>query len=210
MVSLIKILFEQYNSYSSLDVFLEITAVVFGISSVIFSKKNNFLVFPTGMISTSIFVYLLIKWELLGDTLINAYYFFMSIYGWQIWVKKKNNTNLIPLSHTNKSEKKTMTILFITSLVSVYLIYIYFNKWNSWTAYVDTLTTAIFFTGMWLMANRKIENWIFWIIGDIISVPLYFYKGLAFTAFQYIIFTIIAIWGYKAWQKEIQKKIALC
>jgi nicotinamide mononucleotide transporter len=89
--------------------------------------------------------------------------------------------------------------------VFVVLVYSYFEKWNSWTAYVDTLTTAIFFVGMWLMAKKKIENWIFWIIGDLISVPLYFYKGLVFSAFQYLIFTIIAVYGYKAWQKHINR-----
>jgi nicotinamide mononucleotide transporter len=88
----------------------------------------------------------------------------------------------------------------------VYFIYKIFDKWTSWVAYVDTITTAIFFVGMWLMAKRKIENWIFWIIGDIISIPLYFYKGLTFTSFQYLGFTFIAIAGYYAWKKTLDKK----
>ena len=94
-----------------------------------------------------------------------------------------------------------------SSIIFIYLVYIYFDKWNSITAYIDNLTTAIFFVGMWLMAKRKIENWIFWIIGDVISVPLYYYKGLTFTSLQYLIFTFIAIAGYYSWKKILNKPL---
>lgn len=194
------LLFQQYSDYQTLDISLEIIAVVFGILSVWFSKKNNILVYPTGMISTSIFTYLLFKWSLLGDMMINAYYFMMSIYGWYIWTRKVNNV-VTPISKVSLPEKITSLIIFFFSLSFVYGIYNYFDKWGSYTSYIDNFTTAIFFVGMWLMANRKIENWIFWIIGNIISIPLYFYKGLTFTSIQYIIFTVIAISGYYTWKK---------
>jgi len=200
MLQIFNYLFEQYSEYESLDIILEITGVVFGLLSVWFSKNNNVLVFPTGMISTSIFVYLLYKWILLGDMMINAYYFIVSIYGWYVWTRKQNNI-ITPISTLNYNEKKISIFIFIFSIIFVYLIYVYFDKWNSWTAYIDNFTTAIFFVGMWLMAKRKIENWIFWIIGDIISIPLYFYKGLTFTSLQYLIFTFIAIAGYYSWKK---------
>jgi nicotinamide mononucleotide transporter len=195
-----ELLFQQYSDYQTLDISLEIIAVVFGILSVWFSKKNNILVYPTGMISTSIFTYLLFKWSLLGDMMINAYYFMMSIYGWYIWTRKVNNV-VTPISKVSLPEKITSLIIFFFSLSFVYGIYNYFDKWGSYTSYIDNFTTAIFFVGMWLMANRKIENWIFWIIGNIISIPLYFYKGLTFTSIQYIIFTVIAISGYYTWKK---------
>ncbi len=198
-------LFSQYSEYSTLEILLEITAVIFGLLSVLFSKKNNILVFPTGMISTLIFVYLLYKWELLGDMMINAYYFIMSIYGWYIWTRKDNEQHEIPISRTTQKEKKQSVIIFISAMIFVIIIYLIFNKFNTWTAYVDTITTAIFFVGMWLMAKRKMENWIYWIIGDIISVPLYFYKGYTFTSFQYLIFTFIAIFGYLEWKKYLSK-----
>ena len=198
--------FGQYADYSSADTLLEITAVIFGFISVWCSKQNNIWVFPSGMISTSIFVYLLLKWELLGDMMINAYYFMMSIYGWYIWTRKVDNTQMTPISVTNEQEKKIGIVIFIGTLFFVYVIYNTFNKWTSWVAYVDTITTAIFFVGMWLMAKKKIENWIFWIVGNIISVPLYFYKGFTFTSFQYLGFTFIAIAGYFAWKKTLDKK----
>ena len=194
------LLFQQYSDYQTLDISLEIIAVVFGILSVWFSKKNNILVYPTGMISTSIFTYLLFKWSLLGDMMINAYYFMMSIYGWYIWTRKVNNI-VTPISKVSSPEKITSLIIFFFSLSFVYGIYNYFDKWGSYTSYIDNFSTAIFFVAMWLMANRKIENWIFWIIGNIISIPLYFYKGLTFTSIQYIIFTVIAISGYYTWKK---------
>ena len=194
------LLFQQYSDYQTLDISLEIIAVVFGILSVWFSKKNNILVYPTGMISTSIFTYLLFKWSLLGDMMINAYYFMMSIYGLYIWTRKVNNI-VTPISKVSSPEKITSLIIFFFSLSFVYGIYNYFDKWGSYISYIDNFTTAIFFVAMWLMANRKIENWIFWIIGNIISIPLYFYKGLTFTSIQYIIFTVIAISGYYTWKK---------
>ena len=157
MLQIFNYLFEQYSEYETLDIILEITGVVFGLLSVWFSKNNNILVFPTGMISTSIFVYLLYKWILLGDMMINAYYFIVSIYGWYVWTRKENNV-ATPISTLNYKEKKISILIFVFSIIFVYSIYVYFDKWDSFTAYIDNFTTAIFFVGMWLMAKRKIEK----------------------------------------------------
>ena len=201
MLDLFNFFFTQYETYSTTETSLEILAVIFGFISVWFSKENKIWVFPTGMISTSIFVYLLLKWGLLGDMMINGYYFIMSIYGWYIWTRKVDETTVTPISRTTSKERKKAILLFVTTLAVVVFVYKTFDKWTSWVAYADTVTTAIFFVGMWLMAKRKIENWIFWIAGNIISVPLYFYKGLTFTSLQYLGFTFIAIFGYIAWKK---------
>jgi nicotinamide mononucleotide transporter len=200
-------LFQQYDGYAIADIVLEVLGVLFGLTSVWYAKKNNIWVYPTGMISTAIFVYLLLKWSLLGDMLINGYFFVMSAYGWFYWTRKKEEVYINPISTTVRKEYFTSAALFIGSLLFVYWIYVLFDKWNDWTAYVDTFTTAIFFVGMWLMARRKIENWIFWIIGDFISIPLYFYKGLTLTSIQYIIFTAIAIYGYRSWKKILNKSL---
>ena len=207
MNTLFDFFFGQYSTYDSLDIVLEIIAVIFGFLSVWFSKQNKIWVFPTGMISTSIFVYLLLKWGLLGDMMINGYYFIMSVYGWYIWTRKVDETHVTPISRATKKENQISVAIFIATLFFVYLIYNAFDKWTSWVAYVDSITTAIFFVGMWLMARRKIENWIYWIIGDIISIPLYFYKGFTFTSFQYLGFTFIAIFGYLAWKKHLNNEI---
>ena len=199
-------LFFQYSQYSNMDISLEIIAVCFGFLSVWFSKNNNILVFPTGMINTSIFVYLLLKWSLLGDMIINAYYFIMSIYGWYFWLKGTNNT-VSPISKVSNIDIRIVVLLFISSSVFVSLVYTFFDKWETFISYIDILTTAIFFAAMWLMAKRKVESWIFWIVGNIISVPLYLHKGLAFTSIQYFIFTVIAIAGYIKWKELYNKQI---
>tara|TARA_R110001592_G_scaffold58799_2_gene177975 strand:+ start:498 stop:1130 length:633 start_codon:yes stop_codon:yes gene_type:complete len=205
MTEIFDFFFGQYKTYSTTETTLEIIAVIFGFLSVWYSKQNKIWVFPTGMISTSIFVYLLLKWELLGDMMINGYYFIMSVYGWYIWTRKVDETHVTPISRITLKEKKTSIYIFFATLLFVFIVYNYFDRWTSWVAYADTITTAIFFVGMWLMAKRKIENWLFWIAGNIISVPLYFYKGFTFTSFQYLGFTFIAIFGYLAWKKSLDK-----
>ena len=198
---------DPYSSYSTTDILLEGIAVFLGLSSVWFAKQDKVWVYPTGMISTAIYVYLLLKAGLLGDFLINAYYFIMSIYGWIFWSQQKEGIVLHQIDAINSFEKKWCFYLFMLSLFFIGVLYAFFGRWDSWSAPLDTLTTAIFFVGMWLMARRKITHWIFWIIGDLISIPLYFYKELALTSLQYIIFTLIAIFGYIQWKKVYNKRI---
>ncbi|WP_394759765.1 nicotinamide riboside transporter PnuC [Flavobacterium sp.] len=194
-------LFSQYKDYPTYQITLELVAIFFGLWSVWCAKKDNILVFPTGLISTFIYAYLLWKWDLLGDSMINGYYFIMSIYGWYHWTRKKGNIEEFPVSVITNKEKTIALIIFVLTIIFVAFVYLYFGKFTNWYSYIDTLLTAIFFVGMWLMAKRKIENWIFWIIGDLISIPLYFAKGYTFTSFQYIVFTIIAVFGYLEWKK---------
>ena len=205
MSPIFEFLFGQYSGYASIDIVLELIGILFGLLSVWYAKKNTVWVYPTGMISTAIFVYLLLKWALLGDMIINAYYFVISVYGWYYWSKKEEEVIVHPITSTSKKEVKTALLFFVASIFFVFWVYQAFDKWKDWTAYVDTFTTAIFFVGMGLMARRKIEHWLFWIVGDIISIPLYFYKGLTLTSFQYIIFTLIAIYGYRSWKKILDK-----
>ena len=198
---------KPYENYFLIDIILEFLAVILGILSVFFAKMNKIAVYPTGMISTGIFVYLLFQFELLGDMIINTYFFFMSIYGWYYWSYKKDGDIVNKISFGSINDYLISLFIFLISLIFVSNIYKSFNLFTSWTAYIDTITTGLFFVAMWLMARRKVENWIFWIIGDIISIPLYFYKGLAITTIQYFIFTIIAIMGYISWKKIYKAKI---
>jgi nicotinamide mononucleotide transporter len=203
---MIEYLFSQYNEYPTHIKILELTAIFFGLWSVWCAKKDHIWVFPTGLVSTFIYAYLLWKWDLLGDSMINVYYFVMSIYGWYHWTRKKGDVEEFPISVITNKEKIIAFIIFVLTLVFVIIVYLYFGKFTSWYSYVDTFLTAIFFVGMWLMAKRKIENWIFWIVGDFISIPLYFSKGLIFTSLQFLVFTIVAIYGYLEWKKILQQK----
>ena len=197
---------EPYQNYKSIDIALEAIAVILGLLSVWFAKRNQIAVYPSGMISTSIFVYLLFKSNLLGDMLINAYFFLVSIYGWYFWLRKKEKKNENPISVMDYLEKKWWFIFFLVIFFFVVGIYLLFDKWNDWTAPIDCFTTALFFIGMWFMARKRLEHWIFWIIGDLISIPLYLYKGLGLTSIQYFIFTLIAIFGYIQWKQIYNSK----
>ena len=204
---MIEYLFSQYKDYPTYEITLELIAVFFGLWSVWCAKKDHIWVFPTGLVSTFIYAYLLWKWNLLGDSMINGYYFVMSIYGWYHWTRKKGDIEEFPISVITSKEKRIAFIIFVLTLVFVIIVYLYFGKFTSWYSYVDTFLTAIFFVGMWLMAKRKIENWIFWIVGDLISIPLYFAKGYTFTSLQFLVFTIVAVYGYLEWKKILQQKI---
>lgn len=203
MQQIFDFLFGQYEGYRTVNIVLEIIAVIFGFLSVWYSKQENILVYPTGIISTVIFVYLLWQWQLLGDMMINIYYSSMSIYGWYVWTRKRDDDTYIPITRTTSNENVWSILIFLVTAGFTVAVYSAFDKWDSWTAYVDTVTTGIFFVGMWLMAKKKLENWVYWIIGDIISIPLYFYKGLTFTSLQYLLFTIIAIYGYRTWKRSL-------
>lgn len=197
--------FSQYHGVPIELVVWEIIAIIFGLLSVWYSKRENILVYPTGIISTAIYVYLLIVYQLLGDMLINAYYFTMSIYGWYLWTRKIDQTRFIPITRMTRKEYRMAGVLFVSTIALVVVVYELFDKWQSWFSYVDILTTAIFFVGMWLMAKKKLENWTYWIIGDIISIPLYLLKGMVLSSFLYATLTIIAIYGYIAWKKNLNK-----
>ena len=205
MVELYDFFLEAYSTYSKLDIGLEFIAFSFGIISVIFAKKENILVYPTGIICTVITVYLLYKAQYFGDMMMNIYYSLMSIYGWWNWSRKTNNQYLVEITRFSKNDISLTTFLFLLTIGITYLVYIYNLSELAIPNYIDIFTSGIFFTAMWLMANKKLECWIFWIIGDVITVPLYAYRGLGMLSLQYIIFTILAIQGYIEWKKHLSK-----
>ena len=185
---------------------LELFAAVLGVLSVWYAKKNKILVYPTGIISTLIYIWILFKSHHLGDLIINVYFFSMSIYGWFFWSRKDNGNFQNKISRLNLNELILGLLIFVSGFIMVKFLYNISNWQESFVSSIDTLTTAIFCSAMWFMARRKIEHWILWIIGDIMSIPLYFYKGLYFTSIQYLIFTFIAILGFFTWLKELNKK----
>lgn len=204
MKEFIDFFFQPYYASSTLDVLIELIAVSFGIASVIFAKNENILVFPTGIISTILYIIICYKFILYGDMLINIYYTFMSLYGWYLWSFKVSGENVV-ITTSKKDDVAKSIFIFLSTIVIISCIYVYFDRMRNMTDYLDTFTTAIFFTAMWLMANKKIEHWIFWIIGNLISIPLYFVKGLGFSSIQFTIFLILAIIGYMEWKKNLIK-----
>ncbi|MEO0038571.1 MAG: hypothetical protein RIQ59_1782 [Bacteroidota bacterium] len=196
----------QYKNASTLQITLEFFAFVFGIISVFCAKKENIWVYPTGLISTTITVYLLFQASYFGDMTMNFYYSIMSIYGWYKWTSKSKQVEL-SITKTNNNEKSIGLFLFFLTTVITYLVYKYFHYTLEIPNYIDIFTSGIFFTAMWYMALKKIENWTLWIIGDIIAVPLFAYRGLGMLSLQYLIFTILAVLAYIEWKKILNKNL---
>ena len=196
---------DAYRGTPTYLIILEAIAFLFGIMSVYYAKKTNILVYPTGLICTVITVYLLYVSEYYGDMMMNFYYSVMSIYGWWNWSRKKGNTLLVPISRTNIKEKGIGVILFILTMIITFSVYKAYDYQMEIPNYIDVVTSGIFFTAMWYMANKKLENWTLWIIADIITIPLYAYRGLGMLSLQYLIFTILAIQGYIEWKKSLNK-----
>jgi nicotinamide mononucleotide transporter len=208
MSQLFDFFLNAYQNTPTSFILLEAIAFLFGIASVWYAKKENILVYPTGLVATIITVYILYKAEYFGDMMMNFYYSIMSIYGWWNWSRKKNNKVLVPISRTNTKEKIIGVLWVIMTMIVTYSVYQYFGTEIKTENYLDIFTSGIFFTAMWYMANKKIENWTLWIFADLITVPLYAYRGLGMLSLQYLIFTILAIQGYLAWKKSLDKPLS--
>jgi len=229
MNELLNFFLSPYQTATAFNIMLEFVAAVFGVISVFYARNENIRVFPTGIISTAIYVYLLSQWTLYGDLIINVYYTLMSVYGWYMWHHMAGSSRpQLSISRTNITDKLKATGIFVFTSVFVIVVYRYYNvmpnhlgfiesfnyAWQHLTSgnlddfrmatpFLDTFTTGIFFAAMWLMANKKLENWTLWIVGDVVSIPLYFVKGYGFTGIQYLIFLLLAIMGYWQWRKQL-------
>lgn len=204
MQEIFDFLFAQYKNYRPFDIYLELIASILGIVSVLYSKKNSILLYPAAIISSLIYIYLLWKWHLYGDLIINSYYFYMGIYGWILW-SRKTKTGADALKITIMSRKDYLKSLLIFGISSIFVscIYKHYALFEHWWAYIDTIITGLLFIGTWLLAKRKIENWLFLIAGDIIAIPLFYLKGYTLTSILNVFLTVIAIFGYLEWRKVL-------
>ena len=202
-MNLIDFFTDAYRDTSWFVISLEMIAFVFGIASVYYAKKENILVYPTGLIATCITVFLLYRAGYFGDMVVNFYYSVMSIYGWYIWSRPTVNNGVLPISRTSKREKLIGLMLFIVTIVVIFVVYRIFAQAIEVENYIDVFTSGVFFTAMYFMALKKIENWTLWIVADIISIPLYAYRGLGILSLQFLIFTIMAVQAYIEWKKTL-------
>jgi len=187
---------------------LEFIAVVTGIASVWFSKQENILVYPVGLINTIIYIYLSIRGELFGEASVNLYYTIVSIYGWIIW-SRRNEKEQPVLNITNNTRREwLMQLLFFAAFyVAIYfaLQYAHTDFYANTIPWADAFASATAYTGMWLMARKKVESWFWWVATDFASVPLYFVKGMVFTSVYYLILLFLAVAGWVAWQRKARE-----
>jgi nicotinamide mononucleotide transporter len=196
----------QFLSELRNTTWFEFIAVVTGIASVIFSRKENILVYPVGMISTGMFVPLYILHGLYADASVNLYYTIMSIIGWYMWSRKSEGRIKLHITASSKRDWLNGILFFLVCWSILYLLLSRFT--DSTVPIADSFTSGAAFTGMWLMNKKKLENWTWWIITNLASIPLNFYKHLVFTSFQYVVFLILAVMGYITWRKKIQHAVA--
>ncbi len=184
---------------------LENIAIVSGIISVWFSKKGNIWVYPIGILSTIIYIYLSFQGDLFGEATVNLYYTIMSIYGWYNWMRQNGNKELlIRISNSSATERRNEFLFFIGVYLIIFLALQYIKDAFAPGAipWADALASASAFTGMWLMAKKKVNSWIWWIITNIVSVPLYYVKGYDNTSLYYLILLVLAILGLIEWRKK--------
>jgi len=231
MEPVIDFFLDPYRNTPWIFIALEFTAAALGILSVWYAKKENILVYPTGIFSTGIYVYLLSRWQMYGDLIINIYYTLMSIYGWYMWLKPVDENHPVrPITRASLKDWAVALAIFIFTSAFVIAVYRHYDvipkelglkeAWDYYwehlrrftladlkkiTPFMDTFTTGAAFAAMLLMAWKKVESWHLWIALNIVSVPLYFIKGYGFTGIQYFIFLILAFQGLREWKRKYQE-----
>lgn len=199
-------LFESIYNGLLQTTWLELIAVIAGIASVWYSRKESILVYPIGLINTTIYIYLSFKGHLLGEASVNLYYTLMSLWGWYLWTRVDPNkhTIILQITKSNMRDWFHQILFFLAFYFSLYFSLTYLKKDFAPEAipWADALASAAAYTGMWLMARKKVESWIWWIITNIASIPLYFIKGYTFTSVQFLVLLVLAIAGLKSWNDK--------
>ncbi|UMY66061.1 nicotinamide riboside transporter PnuC [Flavobacterium sp. HJ-32-4] len=206
MDEIVSFLLNPYRDRPVYAIVLEALTFVLGIASVWLARKTHILTYPVGLIATAITAWLLYEAGYLGDMSVNIYFTLMSFYGWYRWSKNRNADSDIAISRTTKREKIAGFGLFCLTIVVIFGIYAAFDMEIETANYIDILTSGLFFTAMWFMALKKIENWTLWIVGDCIAVPLYWHRGLGILALEYVVFTALAIMAYQEWRTLLKHK----
>jgi len=190
----------------------EFIAVLAGILSVWYSRKENILVYPTGLVNTIIYIYLSFKMGLLGEASVNFYYTVMSIYGWILWTRKdQQQKHVLQITRSTPKEWLQQLAFFSVFYLAVFFSLTYLKRDFAPLAipWADAFASATAYTGMWLMAKKKVESWHWWIATNFASIPLYFVKHYVFTSVYYIVLLIMAISGLAEWsRREKERKYA--
>lgn len=198
-------LFNQFVAGLKATTIPEYIAVLAGILSVWYSRKENILVYPTGLLNTIIYIWLSFKFHLLGEATVNFYYTIMNIYGWYLWTRKnEQQETLVQIRFSSGKEWLEQLSFFAFFYLSIFFALSYLKNVFAPGAipWADALASASAFTGMWLMAKKKVESWYWWIITNICGMPLYFVKGLVFTSVYYFVLLILAIGGLIEWRRR--------
>jgi len=201
-------IFQQFIEGMKNTSLLEYIAVFTGIASVWYYKKENILVYPIGLINTIIYIYLSVKGHLFGEASVNFYYTVMSIYGWILWSKKDQQEHHVVIITTSSIKEWIYQLLFFAAFYIIIFYALAYIK-NSFAPgaipWADAFASATAYTGMWMMAKKKLESWVWWIVTNSASIPLYFVKGFVFTSIYYLVLLMMAVAGLIEWKKRVVK-----
>ncbi len=203
-------IWQQFAAGMKQTGWIEYIAVFAGIASVWYSRAENILVYPVGLINTIFYVYLSFKGQLLGEASVNLYYTIMSIYGWYLWNKKnQQQEHIVRITHSNKKWWLYQCIFFAVFYIIIFasLTYLKKNFAPGTIPWADAFASATAFTGMWLMTKKKVESWYWWIATNIASIPLYFVKQYVFTSVYYFVLLIMAVFGLIEWIKKANSNL---
>lgn len=191
--------FLQFVAQLKSTTFLEGIAVVCGVVSVLLANRNNVLLYPFGIVSTGLYLYIMTSVGLYAEALLNGYYLAMSIYGWARWAMNKEDKSAAAISHNNKKDWAISLSIVAIGFVILYLTLSSYT--DSDVPMADAIVSAFAWAGMWLLAKHKVENWVFLNISNIIAIPLLIYKGLPLTALLTVVLFTVAVFGYFRWRK---------
>jgi nicotinamide mononucleotide transporter len=201
-------IYQQFIEGIQQTTWLEFVAVVSGIASVWFSRLENILVYPVGLINTIIYIYLSVNGHLYGEASVNLYYTIMSIYGWLLWAKKdQQKKHILLIAFSSSKEWMQQLLFFAVFYIAIFfsLSYLKANFAPGAIPWADAFASATAYTGMWLMAKKKVESWYWWIATNIASIPLYFVKHFVFTSVYYLILFALAIFGLISWKNKASR-----
>jgi nicotinamide mononucleotide transporter len=202
-------IWEQFIEGMKNTTWLEYIAVFAGIASVWFSRLENILVYPVGLINTIIYIYLSVKADLYGEASVNFYYTVMSVVGWYMWLRKnEKKETILHVTHSDRKMWIDQLLFFTFFYVTIYVALTFLKQSFAEGAipWADAFASATAFTGMWLMTKKKVESWYWWIATNIASIPLYFVKHYVFTSVYYLVLLIMAVWGLIEWRKRAALK----
>lgn len=201
------VFFEQVFANLKNTSLLEFIAVIAGIVSVYFSRRENIWVYPTGLVNTVTYIYLSLNAHLIGEASVNVYYTLVSVYGWWLWSRRDAAQRpAVRITFSNKKEWVQEIIFFLFFYVTLFFILTYLRKsFPGVIPWADTFASATAYTGMWLMARKKVESWWWWIATNIASIPLYYAKGLAFTSVYYAVLLVMAVFGLIEWRRRARE-----
>jgi len=200
---MLRLFVEQVKATSYLEWF----AVGFGVTEVLLAKRNNIWLYPAGIIGILLSLYLKLNARLYAESLLSMYYLVMSVYGWIIWSKRLAKNEAVTVSWTTRKELQIAFGIAIGGYFVLYFALVHFT--NSDVPILDAFVSSTAWAGMWLLARRKIENWIFLNVSNIVAIPLMWHKNFVMFALLTLFLFIVAIFGYFDWKKIYKKQLAV-